>query len=132
MTPLRLHCQPQQLDLFKQLNIQLEVPMRTNQHNYSPQPHIIRKTRKRIEIFFSQLCGQFMIQRNFSKSFKGFKTRIPNKITVTTMIQFLNKTVFHRNLNNLKINIAKCMHNEYILLIGVIQMIFSKTAFYII
>ena len=96
----------QQLDLFRQVNIQLEIPMRSNQHNYSPQPHIIRKTRKRIETFFSQLCGQFMIQRNFAKSFNGFKTRILNKITATTIIQFLNKTVFKRNLNNLKINIV--------------------------
>lgn len=96
----------QQLDLFRRVNIQLEVPMRTNQHNYSPQPHIIRKTRKRIETFFSQLCGQFMIQRNFAKSFNGFKTRILNKITATTIIQFLNKTVFKRNLNNLKVNIV--------------------------
>ncbi|QES89671.1 IS982 family transposase [Rhizosphaericola mali] len=97
---------PQQLDLFRTVNIQLEVPMRANQHNYNPPPHIIRKTRKRIETFFSQLCAQFMIQRNFSKSFNGFKTRILNKITATTIIQFLKKTVFQRNINNLKINIA--------------------------
>ena len=95
----------QQLDLFRQANIELEVPMRVNQKPYQPQPHIIRKTRKRVETFFSQLCGQFMIQRNFSKSFNGFKTRILNKITTTTMIQFLNKTLFNRNMNNLKTNL---------------------------
>ncbi len=92
----------QQLDLFRQVNIELEIPMRANQKQYKPQPHIIRKMRKRIETFFSQLCGQFMIQRNFSKSFNDFKTRILNKTTTTTMIQFLNKNLFNRNINNLK------------------------------
>lgn len=89
----------QQLDLCRQVNIRLKVPMGNNQHNYKPQPHIIRKTRKRIEIFFSQLFGQFLIQKNFSMSFNRFKARILNKIASTAIIQFLNKTVFKRSLN---------------------------------
>ncbi len=53
-----------QYDLFETKQIKLEVPMRINQHNYRKQPYLFRKSRKRIETFFSQLCDQFMIRRN--------------------------------------------------------------------
>lgn len=95
-----------QLDLFEYSNIKIEVPMRINQHNYKKQPYIFRKSRKRIETLFSQLCDQFMIRRNYAKSFSGFKTRILTKITAMTIIQYLNKFEFNRNINNLKVNIA--------------------------
>lgn len=95
-----------QLDLFYHSNIKIEVPMRINQHNYKKQPYVFRKSRKRIETLFSQLSDQFMIRRNYAKSFSGFKTRILSKITAMTVIQFLNKFEFNRNINNLKINIT--------------------------
>lgn len=44
------------LDLFNEANITLETPMRMNQKNYKPQPYILKKSRKRIETLFSQLC----------------------------------------------------------------------------
>ena len=94
-----------QLDLFETKQIKLEVPMRKNQHNYKKQAYIFRKKRKRIETLFSQLCDQFMIRRNYAKSFQGFKTRILSKLTSLTVIQFINKFVFDRNINNLKISI---------------------------
>ncbi|MGV4486224.1 IS982 family transposase, partial [Ornithobacterium rhinotracheale] len=59
------------------------------------------------ETLFSQLCDQFMIRRNYAKSFEGFKTRILAKITSLTTIQYLNKFVFHSNINNLKINLIR-------------------------
>lgn len=90
-----------QLDLFTSSNIRLEVPMRNNQHNYKKQPYLLRKTRKRIETLFSQLCDQFMIRRNYAKSFDGYKTRILSKITSVTVIQMINK-LLNRNINNLK------------------------------
>ena len=93
-----------QLDLFTSHNIKLEVPMRTNQKNYKDQPFVIRKYRKRIETLFSQLCDQFMIRRNYAKSFLGFKTRILSKILILTIIQSINRNQ-NRNINNLKINI---------------------------
>ena len=96
----------QQLDLFETEKIKLEVPMRINQVNYKKQPYIFRKSRKRIETLFSQLCDQFMIRRNYAKSFQGFKTRIISKITALTVIQFINKFTFDRNINNLKISIV--------------------------
>lgn len=90
-----------QLNLFESVNIKLETPKRINQKDFKQYPFIIRKSRKRIETLFSQLCDQFMIRRNYAKTFQGFKTRILSKITTLTFIQFLNKFVFHRNLNNL-------------------------------
>lgn len=95
-----------QLDLFENYQIKLEVPMRRNQHNYKKQAYIFRKSRKRIETLFSQLCDQFLIRRNYAKSFDGFRTRIISKITALTMIQVINKFIFGRNSNNIKINIA--------------------------
>ena len=75
--------------------------MRVNQHDYQKRPYLFRKTRKPIETLFSQLCDQFMIRRNYAKSFDGYKTRILSKITVVTVIQMINK-LLNRNINNLK------------------------------
>jgi hypothetical protein len=94
-----------QLDLFTSNRISLEVPMRSNQLQYKPYPAIFKKSRKRIETLFSQLCDQFMIRRNYAKTFEGFKTRILSKITALTVIQLINK-LLNRNINNLKICIA--------------------------
>lgn len=94
-----------QLDLFQSSQIRLETPMRKNQKGYHKQTYIFRKSRKRIETLYSQLCDQFMIRRNYAKTFDGFKTRILSKITALTMIQFLNKFVFDRPINNLKVNL---------------------------
>ena len=94
-----------QLDLFDQNNIRLEVPMRINRKDYQPQPFIFKKSRKRIETLFSQLCDQFMIRRNYAKSFDGFKNRILSKIMALTVIQLTNK-LDNRNMNKLKISIA--------------------------
>ena len=90
-----------QLDLFTSNQIKLEVPIRLNQQHYKKQPYLFRKTRKRIETLFSQLCDQFMIRRNYAKSFDGYKTRILSKITSLTVIQLINK-LLNRNINNLK------------------------------
>ena len=95
-----------QLDLFESNQIKLEVPMRKNQYNYKNQPYIFRKKRKRIETLFSRLCDQFMIRRNYAKSFEGFKTRILSKLTSLTVIQYINKFIFDRNINNLKTSIV--------------------------
>ena len=46
-----------------------------------------------------------MIRRNYAKSFKGFKTRILAKITPLTLIQYINKFIFDRPINNIKIQI---------------------------
>ena len=94
-----------QIDLFNYANIELETPKRMNQKDYKPQFYLFKKQRKRIETLFSQLCDQFMIRRNYAKTFEGFKTRLLAKITALTIVQFINKTYFNRNINNLKVSI---------------------------
>ncbi|MFP9118763.1 transposase [Flavobacterium sp. RNTU_13] len=80
-----------QLNLFESCQIKLEVSMQKNQHNHMQQLYIFGKCRKRIETFFSQLCDQFMIQRNYPKSFEGYKTRILSKITAATLVLYIKK-----------------------------------------
>jgi len=92
-----------QLNLFEKQNIRLETSMRKNQHNYKEQPYTFKKSRKRIETLFSQICDQFMIRRNYAKSFDRFKNRILSKITAMTIIQYINRFEFDRNINNLKL-----------------------------
>lgn len=58
-----------QLDLLASRNTKLEIPIRKNQNNHKDQPYVIRKTRKRIETLFSQLCEQFMIGKIMPKIF---------------------------------------------------------------
>ncbi len=41
-----------------------------------------------------------------SKSFSGFKTRTLSKITILTIIQYIDNSL-NRNINNFKINISK-------------------------
>ena len=94
-----------QLNLFESANIRLNTPKRNNQKGYKPQFSLFRKARKRIETLFSQMCDQFMVRRNYAKSFDGFRTRILTKITAMTVIQYINKNIFNRNINNLKIRI---------------------------
>jgi len=77
--------------------------MGRNQKGYKKQLYIFR--RKRIETLFSQLCDQFMIRRNYAKPFQGFKTRILARITALTTIQYINRFIFNRNINNIKISI---------------------------
>jgi hypothetical protein len=91
-----------QLELFENHNLILKTPMRTNQKNYVKQPAVFRKVRKRIETAFSQFCDQFNIRKNYAKTFHGLATRILAKITAFTLLQFLNKYVFHNNMNHVK------------------------------
>jgi hypothetical protein len=95
-----------QVDLFETAQIQLETPMRSNQKNYRKQPYVFRKVRKRIETIFSQLCDQFMIRRNYAKTFQGFKTRLISKITGFTILQYLNKFLNDRPINHVKYALA--------------------------
>ena len=58
---------------------------------------IIPISRRRIATLFSQRWNQFMIRRNYAKSFLGFKRRILAKITALTTIKYLNKFLLDRN-----------------------------------
>lgn len=92
----------QQINLFETAGIQLEVPLRNNQNEEKPVLPILRKVRKRIETVFSQLCDQFLIQRNYAKSFTGFKCRILAKVTGLTVLQFLNKFIYQKPVSRVK------------------------------
>ncbi len=94
-----------QHDLFDTAAIRLETPMRRNQTDFKPFSAVLRKARKRIETLFSQLCDQFMIRRNYAKSFQGLSARIISKVASLTLIQWLNQRNGN-HLNNLKIIIA--------------------------
>jgi len=94
-----------QHDLFENTGINLQTPMRKNQIDYKELPHSFSKARKRIETLFSQLCDQFMIRRNYAKSFAGISRRVITKITSLTLIQWVNQREGNK-LNNLKIVIC--------------------------
>jgi hypothetical protein len=91
-----------QLSLFETSRIHLNTPMRSNQQGYKKQSYLPRKARKRIETMFSQLCDQFMIRRNYAKTFDGLATRIISKIPAFTMLQYLNKFVNFKPLGHIK------------------------------
>jgi len=48
------------------------------------------KARKRIETLFSQLTDQFLIIRNYAKITTGLFARIISKISVLTILQYVN------------------------------------------
>lgn len=79
-----------QLDLFETAHIRLEVPYRSNQKDWKPVCAYFAKARKRIETLFSQLCDQFMIERNYAKDIEGLFTRIIGKISALTILQYIN------------------------------------------
>lgn len=45
-----------QLNLFENHNIRLKAPIRKNKPNYKEKPYTFKKSRKRIETLFYQLC----------------------------------------------------------------------------
>lgn len=92
----------QQINLFETAAIQLEVPLRSNQKEQKPVIRTLKRVRKRIETVFSQLCDQFMIQRNYAKSFTGFKSRILAKVAGLTILQFLNKFIYNKQVGRVK------------------------------
>jgi hypothetical protein len=91
-----------QLDLFNSTGIRLFTPKRRNQHDYQKYPTVFRRLRKRIETVFSQLCDQFMIQRNYAKSFLGVAIRIISKIVAFTAAQYANKFFNKKSINHVK------------------------------
>lgn len=91
-----------QTELFENNRLLLNTPMRSNQKQFRKQPAVFRRARKRIETIFSQLCDQFMIRRNYAKTFLGLATRILSKITAFTLLQYINKFITGRPLNHVK------------------------------
>jgi hypothetical protein len=90
-----------QTDLFNYSRIKLETPKRSNQEGFELYPYVFKKCRKRVETLFSQLCDQFMLKRNYAKSFSGLSTRIISKLACVTSLQYFNY------LNGLPLNHIK-------------------------
>jgi len=63
---------------------------------------VFRCLRKRIETVFSQLYNQFMIQRNYAKSFLGVAIRIISKIVASIAAQCAKKFFNNKSINNVK------------------------------
>ena len=93
---------PWQADLFEANSINLATPMRKNQKHFKVFPQAFRRARKRIETLFSQLCDQFMVRRNYAKSFTGFARRLTTKIVALTFIQWHNVRNGNK-MNNIKV-----------------------------
>ena len=53
-------------------------------------PDDYQRIRKRVEVVFSQLVDQFTIRKNYAKSQIGMFTRIISKVTLFTMLQYIN------------------------------------------
>lgn len=90
-----------QLDLFATVNVTLKTPYRSNQKGQSDWLPIFRKSRKRIETLFSQLCDQMMLKRNYAKKINGLNARLKSKIAAVTVLQYIN---YQRNkpINQIK------------------------------
>jgi hypothetical protein len=82
--------QSRKKELFEDFNIYMETPPKKNQKN---QPIFIwGKVRKTIERLFSQINGQFDIQKNYAKTVRGYVTRLYSKLCTLTLLQFVNKS----------------------------------------
>jgi len=55
---------------------------------------------------FSQLCDQFMMQRNYARSFSGFKLGVLAKMVGLTVLQFLNKFIYDKPVGRVKHTLA--------------------------
>lgn len=92
-------------DLFHTSKIQLETPMRSNQESFEKYPYVFSKCRKKIETKFSQLTDQFLIKRNYAKTFIGLCTRIWGKVASLTILQEIN-LINGKPLNQIKFALA--------------------------
>lgn len=80
---------PVQLNLFESANIILDVPYRLNQKNWTTPSLAYKRFRKRIKAVFSQLNDHLMMIRNYAKKTSSIFTRMANKVTAFTLLQYL-------------------------------------------
>ena len=90
-----------QQDLFETANIELDVPYRLNQKNWTPPTWAYKRFRKRIETVFSQLNDHLMMIRNYAKKPSGLFARIAAKVAAFTMLQYFN-LLNHRPIGQVK------------------------------
>lgn len=85
-----------------QNNVLLYTPKRKNQTCPVHFVALFDRLRRQVERTYSQLKDQFLIERNYAKTFWGYKTRILSKITTLTMVQYFNKFELNRPINYIK------------------------------
>ena len=76
--------------LFEYAGIELATPCKKNELLQYEMPEDYMRLRKRIEVVFSQLVDQCRIRKNYAKSQCGFFTNIISKITLFTILQYIN------------------------------------------
>lgn len=80
-----------QTDLFTEYQINLKVPYKKNQkHTIPAHNKTLGVKRRRIEVFFSQLCDHFRMKLNYAKTFQGFLCRLRSKIAAVAVLQRVN------------------------------------------
>ena len=67
-----------------------DTPCRQNERVQHEMPEDYRERRKRVEVVFSQLVDQFAIRKSYAKSQKGLFSKIISKITLFTLLQYVN------------------------------------------
>lgn len=79
-----------QMDLFEQFKVKLKVPFRINQKDYRKHPRKWKSKRQMVETFFSQMCDQLNLKRNYAKSYGGLKTRLTSKLSAMSLLHWIN------------------------------------------
>ncbi len=77
--------------LREESKVHIFTDSRVNAKKITLIPVPYKGKRKKIETLFSQLADQFNIQRNYSKSFLSYSTRILSKVTGMTILNFINQ-----------------------------------------
>ena len=91
-----------QQDFYTQNKVVLYTPKRKNQSCTVRFVALFDRVRRQVERTYAQLKDQFLIERNYAKSFWGYKSRILSKITALTMIQHHNRFKLDRPINYIK------------------------------
>lgn len=61
--------------------------------------------RKKVKVVFSQLVDQFTIRKSYAKSQKGLFAKIISKITLFTLLQYINMQE-DRSISHLRYTLA--------------------------
>ncbi|MDJ1503415.1 hypothetical protein [Xanthocytophaga agilis] len=56
----------------------------------------------KVEPAYAQLKDQFLIERNYVKSFDGFKTCILSKVLALSLVKSFNQLELSRQINHIK------------------------------
>ncbi len=94
-----------ELDLKDKLDISMSIPYRKNQKDFTKYPFHLKLKRKTIETVFSQYVDEFMIKRNYAKSYDGLEIRLYTKIAAKTFKQYWNY-INGKSINRTKHSLA--------------------------